>query len=280
MRKLWTRAAITLIILTAGSVTFTACYRNPATAQPQGSVNLVDNDAVVALSNEMYTAYLSSNPPIYTTTASDMVRKVGNRMAAAAQQYLLATGRMNLVAGYRWEFTLIDNDVPNAWCMPGGRVVIYNGILPYSMTEGGLATVMGHEMGHIIAWHGLERLNQTLQQRYGGVTLSAVVRNRPAESLNMFNDAYGIGATSSASAFTPLQENEADEIGMYIMALAGYSPNEAIAFWQRIAVLGGYSHPDFINTHPDNQSRIANVRLLVPKAWDYYNGPRPGLAGH
>lgn len=269
MRTLWTQAVMNLIIVCSSAVLFTACYRSPAVAQ--APPNLVDDAAVVALSNQQYAAFLLTYPPITGTQGSLMVEKVGNRMAAAVREYLAATSRPGLMDSYRWEFTLVDNGLAAAWSMPGGRVVIYSGILPYSMTEGGLATVMGHEMAHAIAWHGRDRMNQVLVQRYGGVPLSAVLLNRPGESQNVFNAAYGVTSTQAALAFSRTQEYEADELGLYFMAMAGYNPAEAVAFWKRMAVLGDYnSHPEFLSTHPSDQNRISYLYDLIPRAMQYY----------
>jgi predicted Zn-dependent protease len=233
---------------------------------------LVDDESIVRISNHEFISFITLNPMVQGTPASRMVEKVGARMAAAVAQYLIYMGKPGLMNGYRWEFYLVDNALANAWCIPGGKVVIYSGILPYTLTEGGLATVMGHEIAHAIMLHGHERISELLQARTGGAPLSLVQARRPEESQMIFDAAFGMApSTIGLLAFSRTQELEADELGLYFMTMAGYNPSEAVAFWQRISILSLGTLPHFLTTHPIDQGRIANIRRLVPISLQYYS---------
>jgi predicted Zn-dependent protease len=269
MKKLCLGIILPVLILLAVSF-ISSCYRNPVTGR--SSLSLVDDATVTSLANQQYAAFLSANPPVMGTTNTDMVKRTGSRLATAVHAYLSNVGKSSLVNGYKWEFNLVNNPQANAWCMPGGKVAVYTGILPFTQTEAGLAVVMGHEIGHAVARHGNERMSQMLLQRYGGVALSALLSSQPSATQSVFNTAYGVGSTLGSLAYSRNQEYEADEMGLYFMAMAGYDPSEAVGFWERMAAKGGSGMPEFLSTHPNDRSRIQHIRDLLPKAMQYYRG--------
>jgi predicted Zn-dependent protease len=173
--------------------------------------------------------------------------------------------------GYEWEFNLIEDSLVNAWAMPGGKVVVYTGILPICRDENGLAVVMGHEIAHAIAGHGGERMSQGLLVQMGGIAINEALKNKPEETRNLFMTAYGVGATVGVMLpYSRLHENEADHLGLIFMAMAGYNPNHAVDFWGRMAQEGGAKPPEFLSTHPSDETRVKNLRDLIPEAMQYY----------
>jgi len=166
----------------------------------------------------------------------------------------------------------VEDKEVNAWCMPGGKVVVYSGILPVTQGEAGLAVVMAHEIAHAVAEHGNERMSQGLLAQFGGMALSEALSARPEATQNLWMTAYGVGAQYGAMLpYSRLQENEADHLGLIFMAMAGYDPNEAVTLWQRMATQkGGTAPPEFLSTHPSDAARIENIRRLIPEAMRYY----------
>ena len=202
------------------------------------------------------------------------MRRVGSRIASAIKTYYDGKGQTSVLEGYQWEFKLVDNKDVNAWCMPGGKVVVYTGILPITKNENALAIVLGHEIAHAVAQHGSERMSQGLLQQLGGVALQIAVANKPAETQNLFMTAYGIGSTVGALLpFSRKEETEADEYGLYFAAMAGYNPQEAVPFWERMSAAGGAKPPEFLSTHPSDKTRIAKIKSHMPQALKYY---KPG----
>lgn len=255
--------AASLSVLTA------ACFTNPVTGRK--SLNLVNESEMRQLGTTQYTSFLASNPAVTGTNANaDMVKRIGNRMAAAVNEYLKMKGQQSLISGYQWEFNLVNNNQVNAWCMPGGKVVVYTGILPVTQTETGLAVVMGHEIAHAVARHGNERMSQGLVAQFGGEALSAALSSKPAQTQNLFNSIYGIGAQGGLLAYSRSQETEADEMGLYFMALAGYDPNEAVNFWSRMAAQSGQKPMELLSTHPADSRRVSDIKGWLPRAMQYY----------
>jgi predicted Zn-dependent protease len=200
-----------------------------------------------------------------------MVRRVGSRISAAITAFYNKEGYTSVLDGYQWEFNLVDNKEANAWCMPGGKVVVYTGLLPLSQNEAGLAIVIGHEIAHAVAQHGSERMSQALLQQLGGVALQVAIANKPTETQNLFMTAYGIGSTvGGILPFSRKEETEADKFGLYYAAMAGYNPQEAIPFWERMSKAGGAQPPEFLSTHPADATRIAAIRANMPQALKYY----------
>ncbi len=257
-----------MISLFASGPAFYSCKKN---ANGRTTLNLVDDATVLSLSSQEYSSFMATNPPITGTPAAAMVQRVGTRLTAAVQTYLAGKGQADLISNYQWEFNLVNNAEVNAWCLPGGKIVVYSGLLPLILSDTDLAIVMGHEIAHAILKHGNERMSEQLLAQYGGAALSALLSSKPAETQALFNSAYGIGSTLGVLAFSRKQENEADETGLYVAATGGYDPNAAIPFWQRMAAQSSGSQPPvFLSTHPSDETRIQNIRNLVPKAMVYY----------
>ena len=176
--------------------------------------------------------------------------------------------------GYQWEFNLVDSKEVNAWCMPGGKVVVYTGILPLTQNENGLAVVMGHEIAHAVAKHGNERMSQGLLTQMGGMALELALQDRPKQTQQLFMTAFGMGAQVGVLLpFSRVQESEADHLGLIFMAMAGYDPNGAVPFWERMAQQGGQKPPEFLSTHPSDQTRIQKIKSELPEALEYYRKP-------
>ena len=246
-----------------------SCFRNPVTGR--SSLNLIDQGTMSQLSNQEYSKLISSHKTVKGGNEGKLVAKVGNKLVAAIQKYFKDRGESQVISGYTWEFNVVEENQANAWCMPGGKVVVYSGIFPITKTEAGLAVVMGHEIAHAIAQHGNERMSQGLVQQAGGVALSVALANKPAATRNLFNTVYGVGTTLGGTLpYSRKHESEADEMGLIFMAMAGYNPNEAVTFWQRMAEHNNGSTPEILSTHPSNTSRINHIKGFIPKAMKYY----------
>ncbi len=260
---------LTILFAFAASMFLYACRKN---ANGRNTLSLVDDQTVRALAAQQYSEFIGANPPVTGTPEADMVKRVGSRLTTAVQQYLTEQGETNLIDGYQWEFNLVNNAEVNAWCMPGGKIVVYSGILPLIGSDADLAVVMGHEIAHAVLKHGNERMSQQLLVQYGGVALSALLSSKPQETQQLFNAAYGVGSTLGVLAFSRTQESEADESGLYYMAFADYDPHNAVSFWEKMqAQSGGSNIPVFLSTHPSDEQRIEDIKSHLPRALEYYN---------
>lgn len=249
------------------SVVLMACSTNPVTGRR--SLQVVDNSQIDAMALQQYREVLQKSKVVSGTTAANAVRNVGMRIKNAANNYYRSVGREKDLAGYQWEFNLIDDKQINAWCMPGGKVAVYSGILPITQTDKGLAVVLGHEVSHALAGHGNERISQGMMAQLGGAILGSTISN--GTWATVFQQAYPIGAQVALLKYGRSQELEADEMGLYIMAMAGYDPREAQPFWQRMeAANSGNRMPEFLSTHPSPQNRRADLEKHLPKALEYY----------
>ena len=247
-----------------------ACSTVPVTGRKQ--LNLIPQSDMLAMSFQQYDAFLKENPVMTGDENEAMVRRVGARVQKAVEQYFAQQNMSSHLKGYQWEFNLVKSDQVNAWCMPGGKVVVYTGILPLTQDEAGLAVVMGHEIAHAIAEHGNERMSQQLLQQLGGVALTVAMKDQPAQTRDLWMSVYGVGSTVGALLpYSRLQESEADKLGLIFMAMAGYDPNAAVPFWQRMAALkGGQAPPEFLSTHPSDATRIRKIQEALPEAMKYY----------
>ncbi|MCB0696632.1 MAG: M48 family metallopeptidase [Chitinophagaceae bacterium] len=251
------------------STAFTSCFKNPVTGR--NSVNILPESEVMSLSKQEYTSYLAENKPISGTKDAETVKRVGAKMQVAVGKYLQSIGKQSLTNGYIWEFNLVNDNTANAFCMPGGKVVFNSGIMPLCANDAGVAVVMGHEIAHAIARHGNERMSQGLITQLGGMALSAAIANKPEQTKQIYNRAYGI--TTQVGVILPYSrahESEADRMGLIFMAMAGYDPNEAISFWMRMAAAGGQKPPELLSTHPSDETRINDLRKHLPEAMKYY----------
>jgi predicted Zn-dependent protease len=234
-------------------------------------VTLVPEFELINMSLTQYKAFLKENPPMSSQIEqTKKVKRVGNRIAHAVEKYMKKEGQSKRIKDYKWEFNLVNQNVVNAWAMPGGKVVVYKGLLPVAKSDAGLAVVMGHEIAHAIARHGNERMSQALLAAAGGVAISVYMKDKPKETQAIFMSAYGIGTGVGMLAFGRNQESEADKLGMVFMAMAGYQPNEAIPFWERMKGAGGSSVPEFLSTHPSHDTRIKRIREYLPTAESYF----------
>jgi len=236
--------------------------------------NIVPDSTMNSMSFQSYGEFLSTHKLSTNTEQTQMVKRIGGRIQNAVEQYCKSNNIEDRLEGYEWEFNLVEDPNVNAWCMPGGKVVVYTGILPVAQSETGLAVVMGHEIAHAFAKHGAERMSHALIVKMGGVALSTAMKDRPELTKNLFMQSYGIGTTLGVLKYSRTHENEADHLGLVFMAMAGYNPEEAISFWQRMAAQKtGAQPPEFLSTHPADKTRIQNLKKLLPDAMQYYKKP-------
>ena len=259
------------ILLLLVSALFVSCTENLVTGRKQ--LSLFSETELQTLAKQEYQTFLTDNKVVNVSNNRDaeMVRRVGNRIASAIKTFYDGKGMTTVLEGYQWEFNLIDNKEANAWCMPGGKVVVYTGLLPITQNEAALAIVLGHEIAHAISQHGSERMSQALLQQLGGVALQVALANKPAETQNLFLSAYGIGSSVGVILpFSRKEESEADKYGLYFSAMAGYNPQEAIPFWERMSAAGGEKPPEFLSSHPSDASRVEKIKTYMPQALKYY----------
>lgn len=255
--------AISLLLISGG------CNEVPLTGRSQ--MAFIPESTLMEMSLTSYGEFLKSNKLSSNSSQTDMVRRVGGRIANAVEQYLTSNGFANRVNDFKWEFNLVADETPNAWAMPGGKVVVYSGILPLTRNEDGLAVVIGHEIAHAVARHGNERMSQGLLVQMGGIAISQAIKEKPEATQALFLGAYGAGAQVGLMLpYSRKHEYEADELGLIFMAMAGYNPEEAVSFWTRMSQQGGARPPEFLSTHPVDASRISRIKKVMPKAMSYY----------
>lgn len=255
-----------------------SCARNPITGRKQWQ--FFKESDIQSMALQQYRQFLTQNKVVGVAVNKDaeMVKRVGERISAAVTKFYTEKGLGKELDGYNWEYNLVDSKEVNAWCMPGGKIVVYTGLLPISQNEAALAAVMGHEVAHALAKHGNERMSQATAQQLGGVALELAVANKSPEAQLLFMGAYGIGTTVGGTLpFSRKHELEADKLGLIYAALAGYNPQEAIPLWERMAKAGGGKKPpEMLSTHPAEETRIAKLRELMPEALKYYKPMNQG----
>lgn len=259
-----------LVILLLFLYLLVSCSKVPITGRKQ--MNLVPDSEILAMSFQEYNSFLKENKLSSDQSQTEMVKRVGRNIQMAVETYLNSNNYSDLLEGYQWEFNLVESKEVNAWCMPGGKVVVYTGILPVTKDETGLAVVMGHEVAHAVAEHGSERMSQALLQQAGALGLSIALSGQSQESQALWMTVYGIGSNIGVMLpYSRLHETEADHLGLIFMAMAGYNPQQAPVFWERMASLGnGQKPPQFLSTHPSDETRIANLNKWMPEAMNYY----------
>ena len=264
------RAAVFLTFGAAALFFLSSCATVPLTERR--AIHLVSEQELTTLSLQEYSKVLQQSKLSDDRAKVQMVKNVGARIARATEEALKQVGRADEVQKYKWEFNLIQDDkTVNAWCMPGGKVAVYTGILPVTRDETGLAVVMGHEIAHAVAQHGNERMSQGLLAQMGGVALSVALSTQPAATSSLFMAAYGVGSqVGFLLPYSRVQESEADRIGLILMAMAGYDPRQAIPFWQRMNETGGARPPEFLSTHPAPETRIQEIQAHINEALKYY----------
>ncbi len=271
MSQQWIRALQLSVTAGLTAVVLWSCGTVPITGRRQ--LNLVDDNEIMAMASSQYDTVLMTYPLSKDKAQTAMIKRCGSRIQAAVEEYFAKEGQSSQLAGYEWEFNLIESEELNAWCMPGGKVAFYTGILPVCKDETGVAVVMGHEVAHAVAKHGNERMSQAMLAQYGSVALDAALAKNSTRTRHMAATAFGIGSTYGAlMPFGRKQESEADHLGLIFMAMAGYDPKAAVPFWERMAASkgAGGAPPEILSTHPSDETRIANLNELMPEALTYY----------
>jgi predicted Zn-dependent protease len=246
-----------------------SCTKVPITGRKQ--TNLLPESELIGMSTAQYGEVLSQSNVVSTSNQdAQMIQRVGDRISEAVEKYLADHNLEKRYAGFDWEFKLIDEDIVNAWCMPGGKVAFYTGILPVCQDEAGVAVVMGHEIAHAIARHGNERMSQGLVLNLGLSALSVAMNENPTLTKQIFLQSVGIGSQLGMLSFSRKHESEADHMGLVFMAMAGYDPREAPDFWERMSAAGGAAPPEFLSTHPSHDTRVNDLNALMDEALKYY----------
>ena len=256
---------IKILLIIIGSLVL-SCSKNPFTGKK--NLNFVSNSQLFPSAFQQYSTFLNENKVIAVSPDAKRVENVGMKIKAAAEKYLNANGHAGYLNDYKWEYKLVESKDVNAWCMPGGKIVVYTGILPITKDEAGLATVMGHEVSHALANHGAQRMSAAQLQQIGAVGVAVATGGQSEEKQQMWMQAYGLGSQFGGMLpFSRSHETEADMIGLTLMAIAGYNPETAIGFWERMsAKSNGGAPPEFLSTHPSDATRIAKIKSLIPQA--------------
>lgn len=247
------------------------CSTVPISGRRQ--MNLYPESTMIEMSVTAYQEFLTESTVLGDYNAqAKMVNDVGHKIAQSVEQYMKDINQKKRVEGFQWEFRLVEDPTVNAWCMPGGKVVFYTGIMPICKDEAGLAVVMGHEIAHAVARHGNERMSQGVLVNGAGMTLDILTNENPGLVRDILMQSYGIGSALGTLAFSRNHESEADRLGMVFMAMAGYDPREAVHFWTRMSELGGQKPPELLSTHPADDRRIRDIEEFMPQALEYYTG--------
>jgi predicted Zn-dependent protease len=260
-----------IAILLTSTYFFISCSTVPLTGRSQ--LNMIPSSEMLTMSYQQYDQFLKESKLITNTSEVDMVKRVGGNIQKAVEKYMSDHAISSRLKGYEWDFNLVEDEQVNAWCMPGGKVVVYTGILPVTQDETGLAVVMGHEIAHAIAEHGNERMSQELLRQFGAVGLMVAMKDESAQTQAIWLSVYGVGTTVGILLpYSRTHESEADRLGLIFMAIAGYDPHAALEFWKRMAAgKQGGSPPEFLSTHPSDQTRIEDITSWIPEAMKYYN---------
>ena len=255
---------LTLIVFTV-ALLFN-CSENPFTGKKTLALPGTGNSTLFPAAFAEYNQFLGDNKVVKGTSQAEMITRVGQRISIAAERWLTANGYQGYLTEYKWEYNLVDDSAINAWCMPGGKIVFYTGILPVAQNETAIAAIMGHEVAHALANHGQQRMSAGMLQQIGAVAGNVAIQD--PQKVAVFNQAYGVGTNlAGILPFSRSHETEADRIGLYLMAIAGYNPDEAAQLWVRMGeASGGQAPPEFLSTHPSNQTRINNLKQLAPNA--------------
>lgn len=245
------------------------CQKVPVTGRTQ--LNFIPAGEMQSMSYTSYKEFLNQNKLSTDAQKTAMVKTVGLRIQRAVEKYMAQNNASSQLSGFQWEFNLVESAEVNAWCMPGGKVVVYTGILPVVQDDNGLAVVLGHEIAHAIANHGGERMSQELAVQTGGMALGVALRNKPALTQQIFLQAFNVGSQVGVLLpYSRTHESEADRMGLIFMSMAGYNPNHAVTFWQRMKAQGGNKPPEILSTHPSDDRRIADLQKQIPEAMTFY----------
>lgn len=257
-------------LLIGGLLIIYGCTSVAVTGRNQ--LSLISNAEIMPMAFQQYREIIKKGPLSTNAEQTAMIRRVGVNIQRAVEQYMAEKNLSVQLQGFEWEFNLIDDPkTVNAWCMPGGKVAFYTAILPICKDEAGVAVVMGHEVAHAIANHGRERMSQQMLAQFGMGTLGALMGQNPTAGNELLLQAVGAGTNVGMLTFSRQHESEADRMGLIFMAMAGYNPNEAPLFWERMSALsGGQQPPEFLSTHPSNQTRVKDLKSWMPEAMKYY----------
>jgi predicted Zn-dependent protease len=261
------KTIITAFVL---GIIFIACQKNAITGRR--SLDLMPESEMISMSLTEYDKFLAEHKPLPDSDKRTvMVRTVGTKIQHAVEKYYADKGLSSSLSGFQWTFNVVDEATVNAWCMPGGKVVVYTGLLPVTQDEASLAVVMGHEIAHAIARHGNERMSQGMMVQFGGTVLSTALQQKPAVTQALFGQAYGLTTNLGMLKYSRTHETEADKMGLVFAAMGGYNPEVAVSFWERMAASsGGQAPPQILSTHPSDATRIADLKAFMPEALKYY----------
>ncbi len=261
---------VMIVVAVVAGVLGLSCATVPVSGRSQ--LSLISSSEMMSMSYQQYSEFIKTSKLSTNKKSVDLVRGVGVRIQKAVEQYMAQNNLADALKGYQWEFNVVESEEVNAWCMPGGKVVVYTGILPVTKDETGLAVVMGHEIAHAIAEHGRERMSQQMLAELGAAALDVALAKNSAETRALWMSAYGAGAQYGALLpFSREHESEADHLGLVFMAMAGYDPSAAVSFWERMAAAsGGGKPPEFMSTHPSDETRIRQIKENLPEAMKYY----------
>ncbi|NLB86736.1 MAG: M48 family metallopeptidase [Bacteroidales bacterium] len=262
--------SVILLSLFVSVLFLSNCSTVPLIGRKQ--VTLIPESQLVSMGVDNYRGFLDSMPLSKDTRNAAILNDVGYNISKAVEQYLKDNKLEKRLKDFKWEFALVESNVPNAWCMPGGKICFYTGILPYTQNADGMAVVMGHEIAHAVARHGNERMTQQIMAQAGQMALAEFIKTKPAETQAIFLNVFSVGATVGVILpYSRKHEYEADRMGLIFMAMAGYNPNEAVEFWTRMSKMGGQKPLEFLSTHPSDTKRIENMKKYLPEAMTYYN---------
>lgn len=271
---------VLLGLVACGLLGATACSTVPITGRNR--VNLIPDAQILPMSAQHYEDFLKENPRSKDEAKTKSIRRIGKNISEAVDAFMRQNGMAEEADAYGWEFNLIDDDTVNAWCMPGGKVVFYTGILPIAQNKDGIAAIMGHEVAHAFAKHGQERMTSGLVQQAGGIAVALGTSGESEQQKEVWNAVYGVGSGLGLLKFSRLHEEEADKLGMVFMIMAGYKPEEAVGVWERMKANSDGEPPEFFSTHPSNDSRIQSLRAYLPEAKKLakkYTLPKKKLSG-
>lgn len=234
-------------------------------------LTLIPESELVSMGLSNYRGFLDTSVISANQANTKMLNEVGKNISTAVEKYLTDNGLERRLKDFDWEFALVESSVPNAWCMPGGKICFYTGILPYTKNADGMAVVMGHEIAHAVARHGNERMTQQLLAVAGGAVLTEFIKEKPEQTQNIFLSVFSVGAqVGILLPYSRKHEYEADKLGLIFMAMAGYNPEAAVKFWTDMSQMGGVKPPEFLSTHPADEKRIENLKKVLPEAMEYY----------